>query len=432
MFVHGRPFWAQFAVIQRNQSGQFDQWTIKEHFNRILTPEQLNTLVTSEEATKVTRIRKFTERLQREKTPHLGLSDEDRAIVRDDVIKSVRARNDLSDVEKQQVIDDINYTYDNNDFFITSPARRVAPSDEAVKVAEIMGIPAELLDSDAASTRTHTFFDPLIPIPSRLFGWQRTDKRESSGVSSKTSSGYTKVKGGRDELPGRDLGKMVRRRDFDETHPDAIADEKRLLKQSIKYFGSLSQREIDAATEYIESSSAINYFLRFGKMPQGGPGLRPVPSQTEIVRRAEELTDILENSPPLTQPVVLYRGLGDIDIDDYDQLIRLGVGGEFSDDGIVSTSTSPEMASSFVGRTGDDYDIPLLEIIVPKGGRALSLVSRKDSLQKDFPEYLQDGYDVEEDDEFRPVVGELFGEPIIGSYEKEGNPKSKIILEVIP
>lgn len=183
MFVHGRPFWAQFAVIQRNQSGQFDQWTIKEHFNRILTPEQLNTLVTSEEATKVTRIRKFAERLQREKTPHLGLSDEDRAIVRDDVIKSVRARNDLSDVEKQQVIDDINYTYDNNDFFITSPARRVAPSDEAVKVAEIMGIPAELLDSDAASTRTHTFFDPLIPIPSRLFGWQRTD---NSGFGSKT------------------------------------------------------------------------------------------------------------------------------------------------------------------------------------------------------------------------------------------------------
>lgn len=460
MFVHGRPFWAQFAVIQRNQSGQFDQWTIKEHFNRILTPEQLNTLVASQEATTVTRIRKFAERLQREKTPHLGLLDEDRAIVRDDVIKSVRARNDLSDVEKQQVIDDINYTYDNNDFFITSPARRVAPSDEAVKVAEIMGIPAELLDSDAASTRTHTFFDPLIPIPSRLFGWQRTDKRESSGVSSKTSSDYTKVTGGRDGLPGRDLGKMRRQMDFDETHPDAVADKKRLRKQALKYFGSMSQREIDAVTEYIESSYAINHFLRFGEMPRRGPGTMTFASQEEIVRRAEELTDILENSPPLTQPVVLYRGLSDIDIDDYDQLIRLGVGGEFSDDGIVSTSTSPEKASHFVGRTGDDYDIPLLEIIVPKGGRALSLVSRRDSHVKDYPEELLSAYN--EEDNFHPVIGELFGNPVVGSYEEEvllppktrfrivaiirpnevskhdgafspgGNPKSKIIVEVIP
>ena len=460
MFVHGRPFWAQFAVIQRNQTGQFDQWTIKEHFNRVLTPEQYNTLNSSDLGPVGSRPSKFVQRMLSRKLPHIGLSDEDRAIVRDDVVKSVRARNDLSDVEKQQVIDDINYTYDNDDFFITSIGRRVAPSDEAVKVAEIMGIPAELLDSESASTRTHTFFDPLIPIPSRLFGWQRTDKRESGGVSSKTSSEYTKVKGGRDGLPGRDLGKMRRQMDFDETHPDAVADKKRLRKQALKYFGSMSQREIDAVTEYIESSYAINHFLRFGEMPRRGPGMTTFASQEEIVRRAEELTDILENSPPLTQPVVLYRGLSDIDIDDYDQLIRLGVGGEFSDDGIVSTSTSPEMASNFVGRTGDDYDIPLLEIIVPKGGRALSLVSRRDSHLKDYPEELLSAYN--EEDIFHPVIGELFGNPVVGSYEEEvllppktrfrivaiirpnevskhdgafspgGNPKSKIIVEVIP
>ena len=446
MFVHGRAFWSKFASSQRNQTDQFDQWTIKEHFGRVITPEQLSAITGSSGA------RDTVESVQRQNLKHLGLSDADRSVVRDDVIKSVRARNDMSDVEKQQVIDDINYTYDQGDFIITSTSQRKPAPKGVEEMAQVAGIPAELWDSNAESTRTSAIFDQLIPIPSRLFGWQRTDKRESSGLSSKTADGYTKVKGGRDGMPGRDLGRMRRQMEFDETHPEAVADKKRLRKQALKYFGSLSPREIDAATEYVESSFALNYFLRFGEMPARGPGVS-APSQTEIVRRAEELTDILENSPPLTQPVVLYRGLGDIDIDDYEQLIELGVGGVFGDDGIVSTSTSPEMAHNFIGRTGDDYDLPLLEIIVPKGGRALSLISRKDSLIKDDPD---------EDDEFRPVIGELFGEPIVGSYEDEvllppktkfkivaiippnevlrhdgafspgDNPKSKIIVEVIP
>ena len=359
--------------------------------------------------------------------------------MRDDVIKSVRARNDLSDVEKQQVIDDINYTYDNNDFFITSPARRVAPSDEAVKVAEIMGIPAELLDSDAASTRTHTFFDPLIPIPSRLFGWQRTDKRESSGVSSKTSSDYTKVTGGRDGLPGRDLGKMLRKEDFDETYPDAVADKKILRKQALKYFESLSQRETDVLTEYTESSNAVNYFLRTGKLYNRGVlskwrGFEPT-NREEITRRAEELTDILENSPPLTQPVVLYRGLGDIDIDDYERLIKLGVGGEFSDDGIVSTSISPEKAWNFIGRP-DDHEIPLLEIIVPKGARALSLVRGVgyDSDDRNFVMAYEEEVLLPPKTRFR-IVAIIRPNEVSkhdGAFSPGDNPKSKIIVEVIP
>ena len=175
MFVHGRPFWPLFATIQRNQTGQFDQWTIKEHFNRILTPEQVSAITPVDSS--------FVRRVRREKIAHIGLSDEDRAIVRDDVIKSVRARNDMSDVEKQQVIDDINYTYDNDDFFVTSTARRRAPMGDEAEMEKLTGIPANLWDEEAASTRTHTFFDPLVPIPSRLFGWQRTD---NSGFGSKT------------------------------------------------------------------------------------------------------------------------------------------------------------------------------------------------------------------------------------------------------
>ncbi len=443
MFVHGRPFWSLFATIQRNQTGQFDQWTIKEHFNRILTPEQLATITPVDS--------KFVQRLRREKTPHLGLSDDDRSVVRDDVIKSVRARNDISDVEKQQVIDDINYTYDNDDFFVTSTARRRAPMGDEAEMEKLTGIPADLWDQEAASTRTHTFFDPLIPIPSRLFGWQRTDKRESSGVSSKTSSDYTKVTGGRDGLPGRDLGKMRSDLDFEEEHPDAVKEAKKLQDQTLKYFMGLSPAELEEIDEYIVSSFMLNHMLRYGDIPPRGPG-SPVVVREEIIRRAERLTDILQNSPRTKQSMVLYRGLGDISIDDYQHLLDIGIGGEFSDDGIISTSWNPEMSNNFVTRN-DSEDIPLLEIIVPKNSKALSVMRFRNN--EDDSDGLSFEYEV-------PNIGEAFGRKIVASGEQEvllppgtkfkivaiippsevskhdgafspgGNPKSKIIVEVIP
>lgn len=434
MFVHGRAFWWDFASSQRNQTDQFDQWTIKEHFGRVITSDQLLAITGSSSA------RDTVDSVARQRIKHLGLSDDDRAVVRDDVIKSVRARNDLSDVEKQEVIDDINYTYDQGDFFITSTSQRKPATKAVDEMSKLVDIPAELWDSNAESTRTSAFYDPLVPIPSRVFGWQRTDRKESSGLSSKTASEYTKVTGERDGLPGRDLGKILDKQDFDKTYPDAVADRKRLRKQALQYYGSLSQREIDAITEYTESSNAVNYFLRTGKLYNRGllsrwRGFEPT-NREEITMRAEELTDILENSPPLTQPVVLYRGLGDIDTDDYERLVKLGVGGEFSDDGVVSTSISPEIASRFIGRPDDDYEIPLLEIIVPKGARALSLIRGVgyDSDDRNFVMAYEEEVLLPPKTKFRIVAiippGEVSRHD--GAFSPGGNPKSKIIVEVIP
>ena len=441
MFVHGRAFWWDFAASQRNQTDQFDQWTIKEHFGRVITSDQLLAITGSSNA------RDTVDSVARQRIKHLGLSDEDRAVVRDDVIKSVRARNDISDVEKQQVIDDINYTYDQGDFFITSTSQRKPATKAVDEMSKLVDIPAELWDSNAESTRTSAFYDPLVPIPSRLFGWQRTERKESSGLSSKTASGYTKVKGGRDGLPGRDLGKMRSELDFEEEHPDAVKEAKKLQDQALKYFMGLSPAELEAIDEYIVSSFMLNHMLRYGDIPPRGPG-SPVVVREEIIRRAEKLTDILENAPRTKQPMVLYRGLGDIFIDDYQHLLDLGVNGEFSDDGIISTSWNPEMSNLFVTRN-DSEDIPLLEIILPKNSKALSVMRFRNN------EDDSDGYSV-------PNIGEAFGRKIVASGEQEvllppgtkfkivaiippnevskhdgvfspgDEPKAKIIVEVIP
>ena len=398
-FVHGPAFWRTFLSVQTRQSDTFDQWTIKEHFGRTLTPEQQRIVKENIGAMGSLGGARRTINVR-----HSGLSFDDRDRVKSDVVSAIRARTDLTDVEKQEVIDNIETLYTDGGFFI--PKRQFDPEGFQTEI----GLEENGLDENGESVTTSKLLDEMIPLPAHLFGWQRSKSPRPDGMASKTTLKFTKVKGGRPTLPGRDLGKLRRVSDYETTYPDATKDKNRLRKQALKYFGSLSPRELDAVTEYIESSSTLNYFLRYGEMPRRGPGM-PTISEQEIVRRAEELTDILENSPPLTQPVILYRGLSDIEIEDYDHLLSLGVGGEFSDDGIISTSTSPSIATNFQGRgSKDSYGIPLLEIIVPKGGRALSLVTRKDDSIQDDPLF---------EEEYNPVIGELFGNVVVGSYEEE-------------
>lgn len=420
-FVNGPAHWEQFVGNQAVQTDRFDQWTIKEHFGRTLTPEQQ----------KIIRER-VGEGERGSNARHRALSAGDRERIRLDVVDAVRARTDLTDTEKQDVIDDIQKLYDDGGFFIPKTESADADSDLVAAIRDEnlnqqSVIEESGLDLNGTGVATSTLLDKWTPLPAHVFGWQRSRAPRPDGMASKTAPKFTKVKGGRPTLPGRDLGKLRRQGDFEKTYPDAAKDKSRLRKQALKYFASLSQRELDAVTDYIGESFAMNYFLRFGKLPRtSGAFSRPGYSyEDQIIRRAEELTDILENSTPLTQPIVLYRGLGDIDIDDYDHIIKLGVGGVFSDDGIISTTTSPSIATNFQGRSSDSYGIPLLEIIVPKGGRALSLVSNKGN-ESDDPLL---------DEEYNPVIGELFGNPVVGSYEEEVllPPKTKFrIVAIIP
>lgn len=73
------------------------------------------------------------------------------------------------------------------------------------------------------------------------------------------------------------------------------------------------------------------------------------------------LDSLFENVPLLVEPLVVFRGGGR-------QLAQVSTGTIFSDKAFVSTSSSKELASSFVRAKG-----ALLKIVIPKGSKVVPL-----------------------------------------------------------
>jgi hypothetical protein len=82
----------------------------------------------------------------------------------------------------------------------------------------------------------------------------------------------------------------------------------------------------------------------------------------------------------------------------------------FTDNGIISTSWDPDIAENFMRRQYDSDGIPMLEIILPKGSRALGLIRPRHDEDDEFDDgdFLED----------RPL-GVIHGLDIMPSGERE-------------
>ena len=128
----------------------------------------------------------------------------------------------------------------------------------------------------------------------------------------------------------------------------------------------------EAVTSYVRNSIPINTDLRDGDIS---------PANQETIDMFDELFEAL----PESEGGTVYRGaamrtlLGDVDVEseeELDELIEATIGTVITDDGILSTSTRPEVAVDFSHANrvdGEPEGYLVLELDIPEGGKALGI-----------------------------------------------------------
>jgi hypothetical protein len=407
--VYGRHMWRVFAETQSQQS-RFDVSTLREFYGRSWNAEQKRLYNSLSEETKkalypiVTQLNDGVLFRQRD------LNDMTERIVAD-----IENDPDLTDIEKAEIISTIRAGEQAAEGTIGEirhliyggqSTRGITDDDflERLEEAKQRDLTQEVMDrlkivdytrddvdplDMPARINVQESIDPFVPLSPELFGWRRTSEGSTlrssgtlrSGGKTKVAKKFTKVSKPRtDGRPGRDISDS----DFEEDFPDEVKQAQSLLKQAFEYFSTLSEEDLELFANYIGESFDLNTFLRTGEVPERW--FSRSSNRQELIETAERMKEILENAPRINKSMVLYRGLGDIDIDAYEALVELGVGGEFSDNGIISTSWDPNFAENFMARQYDSYGIPMLEVIVPKGSRALSIIRPRQEEDDFFPE----------------------------------------------
>jgi SPP1 gp7 family putative phage head morphogenesis protein len=121
----------------------------------------------------------------------------------------------------------------------------------------------------------------------------------------------------------------------------------------------MSKAQAEAVTEYTKSGFLrVNGYLRRGRNPIG----RAVDTVQEEIKLLREVFDA---APPLTDDLLVYRGVDDVAFGD--MIEGLKVGQVFGDKGFVSTTLKRDVAFQDFGG-----DVTLIEIVVPAGNRVVS------------------------------------------------------------
>lgn len=124
------------------------------------------------------------------------------------------------------------------------------------------------------------------------------------------------------------------------------------FKPQIKYVNDLSDKTKQAIAYYTDDGyDKINNYMRFG----GGKYIAQVHDSIKLIDKA------FENSPPLTQDVVVYRGIRS----------SYQIEGEFVEKAFTSTSVNLSIALEF----NNNSKCCIFKINVPKGKKVLPLVN---------------------------------------------------------
>jgi len=174
MFLYGDGYWGVFAEVQKQQSELFDNFTVKEHFGRVVTPELKDALEGI--GPDAFNVRRFLgiEIVGMSKGKHVNLTEADKNKINDDIIERVKARTDISESQKKIIIDAVmNDAYWFREPGSSSPGSGIP--DFVVKRAEEAGIDIEILKGHNWKFVPERIYDPMVPLPSHLFGWKRMD-----------------------------------------------------------------------------------------------------------------------------------------------------------------------------------------------------------------------------------------------------------------
>jgi SPP1 gp7 family putative phage head morphogenesis protein len=145
---------------------------------------------------------------------------------------------------------------------------------------------------------------------------------------------------------------------------------------------TLSTDEIQTLKDYQNTEfTPINKILRIPRATlekyneQNYDKLNPV-TWRKKQKAIDALNQMITKAPPLEEPIVVFRGIKG---DAAKKLAGLRAGSTYKEPGFVSTSMSQEVGYRFMGDEG-----VLLEIIVPKGTRGVSVEAFLGSPSKEF------------------------------------------------
>jgi SPP1 gp7 family putative phage head morphogenesis protein len=124
----------------------------------------------------------------------------------------------------------------------------------------------------------------------------------------------------------------------------------------------MSKSQAEAVVNYTKNGYLnMNGYLRTGKLPIS----RGQAYLDEITNMITDLEEVFIKAPPITEDLLVFRGVSDVDFGD--MLEGLKVGQVFGDKGFVSTTLKRDVAFQDFGG-----DVTLIEIVVPAGNRVVS------------------------------------------------------------